>query len=84
MKKKSIEPAKLNEVLALLTGNINHLGIPKNKKAIKNDGLLRGASPIVKISNQLIEDFKKIYELRPVLPVAALKIKELRKENYSY
>ncbi len=42
------------------------------------------ASPINKISNQLVEDFKKIYELRPVLPVAALKIKELRKENYSY
>jgi len=42
------------------------------------------ASPIVKISNQLIEDFKKIYELRPILPVAALKIKALRKENYSY
>jgi len=40
--------------------------------------------PIVKISNQLIEDFKKIYKLRPILPVAVLKIKGLRKENYTY
>ncbi|MCH6560661.1 hypothetical protein IH799_09950 [candidate division KSB1 bacterium] len=81
---KKYRTSQINEVLALLTSNINHLGIPQNKKAIKNDGLLRRASPIVKISNQLIEDFKKIYELRPILPVAALKIKELRKENYSY
>ncbi len=42
------------------------------------------ASPIVKISNQLIEDFKKIYDLKPVLPVEALRIKNLKKENYSY
>jgi len=41
-------------------------------------------APLVKISNQLIDGFKRIYELEPILPVAALKIKELRKENYSY
>ncbi len=52
-----------------------------------DDGVLptdRNGSPIVKISNQLIEDFKKIYDLKPVLPVEALKIRNLKKENYSY
>ena len=51
---------------------------------VKSFQLHKGVAPLVKISNQLIDGFKRIYELEPILPVAALKIKELRKENYSY
>ena len=42
---KKYRTGQLNEVLALLTSNINHLGISQNKKAIKKDGLLHRASP---------------------------------------
>ena len=42
---KKYRTSQINEVLALLTSNINHLGIPENNKAIKNDGLLHSASP---------------------------------------
>ena len=42
---KKYRTSQINEVLALLTSNINHLGIPQNKQAIKKDGLLHRASP---------------------------------------
>ncbi len=42
---KKYRTSQINEVLALLTSKINHLGIPQNKKAIKKDGLLHRASP---------------------------------------
>ena len=56
----------------------------REKKAIISDGLSHKASPVVEISNQVINDFKKIYELKSVLPVSALNISKLKKENYSY
>ena len=42
---KKYRTSQINEVLALLTSNINHLGIVQSKQAIKNDSLLHRASP---------------------------------------
>ncbi len=65
----------------MLTNNINGLRVVEKEKAVENNGLSYRASPIVKISNQLLEDFKKIYELKPILPVSALKYKNLGRKN---
>jgi site-specific DNA recombinase len=42
---KKYRTPKINEVLALITSNINHLGIPKKQKAAKIDSLHHMASP---------------------------------------
>ena len=42
---KKYRTLKVNEVLSLITSNINELGIPKMEKAAKNDSLYHMAGP---------------------------------------
>jgi len=45
------------------------------KKAVISDSLSYQAPLLVDISNQLVEDFKKLFDLQPFLPVEYFKWK---------
>jgi len=56
-----------------------------NKKAhVHNKHGLNLASPRIRLSNSLIEDFKKIFDLEPVLPVEYIDWKKNRTRTSAY
>ncbi len=61
-----------NELLTLMCNNINNLGVIKTKKTFNNESLSLVVARRGQLSNQIIDRFSKIYELKGVLNVSML------------
>ena len=73
---KAYRTIKENPVIPLTCRPRNGFKGLKNKKTGKNTGLSARAPPNLQVSNQLIEDLKLIYRLKPLLEERGWKMKE--------
>ena len=73
------QTTKENEILTLLCNTGKGFGDSKKDKSSKNAAKSYVVTPKVQFSNQLIEKFKKIYELKGVLPVIMLEAAKIPK-----
>ncbi|MCH8903149.1 MAG: hypothetical protein IIA45_04470 [Bacteroidetes bacterium] len=66
---KKHRTTKMNEALSLIANSINGFERTKKRPTKKKLSQSYMAPPSLKTSNQLIEDLKRIYELKPFIAV---------------